>query len=128
MRPTTWLGASILVASNLVGSTHAIKLLESHGLIPCSNDGIVSVDRFDAVFTPSNKTLMIGLDGSTNYSGKVMVDVELLAYGYNALTKTVDPCTFNIYGFCPMKPTSLNIPTSPLTNIPGNALSMVPGE
>lgn len=127
MRLVPWLATGLFGVSYLIQSVHATRLLESHALIPCSDDDTISVDKFDVVFTPDNQTVTVGFSGSTSYNGKVMLEVQLLVYGYLATTKTVDPCDYNVAGLCPVRAANLNFPTSPLSNIPQNALSMIPG-
>lgn len=122
------LAAGILGISQFAQSAHATNLLESHALIPCSKNNVISVNKFDVVFTPANHTVEVGFDGSTSYSGMVMLEVQVLVYGYLATTQIVDPCDFDVHGLCPMKPTPLHFPITPLSNVPKDALSMIPGE
>lgn len=129
MRLVPWLATTgVLGISCLIQSAHATRLLESHALIPCSDDDAISVNKFDVVFTPDNQTVTVGFSGSTSYHGKVMLEVQLLVYGYLATTKTVDPCDYNVAGLCPVKASELRFPTSPLSDIPQDALSMIPGR
>ena len=62
----------------------AEKLLQSHALVPCSNDGIISVNHFDIVFTPGNMSATISFDGQATYAGKIRINLELYVYGYKA--------------------------------------------
>lgn len=128
MKPVPWLAAGIVGILHLVQAVQATKLLESHALIPCSDGDAISINKFSVVFTPDNHTVTVSFDGSTSYSGKVMLEVQLLVYGYLATTKTVDPCDYHVYGLCPMKPATLNFPTTALSDVPQDALPMIPGK
>lgn len=79
------------------------------------------------VFTPNNQSVAADFSGSTSYTGKVMVEVQLLAYGYLVTTKTINPCDYNVAGLCPVSTTNLNFPSTSL-NVPQQALSKIPGE
>lgn len=122
------LAAGILGFLQFARSVHAADLLESHALIPCAKNNIVSVNKFDVVFTPDNHTVEVGFHGSTSYSGNVMLEVQVLVYGYLATTQYVNPCDFNVHGLCPVKPTTLHFPFTRLSNVPTDALSKIPGE
>ncbi|KAJ5570430.1 uncharacterized protein N7459_009860 [Penicillium hispanicum] len=131
MNLMSWLAAGLLGALHLVQPVGATKLLEAHSLVPCSDDGRVSINRFSVVFTPDNSSIVVGFDGSISYTGNVMLDVDLLVYGYKALTKTINPCDFKVSGLCPLQVKSLTIPSAPLdassdllSNIPGIAYSV----
>lgn len=128
MRPASWLAAGLFGAFSLVRGVHAVDLFQAHALSPCSNDDTVSVNRFDIVFTPNNNSVVLGFTGSFTESSSqnVMIDVELLVYGYLAKTLTLDPCASPTISFlCPMKSASLNIKQTTLT-IDSDALSIIP--
>ncbi|KAJ5485246.1 hypothetical protein N7539_005234 [Penicillium diatomitis] len=121
-----WLAASVF-AFSLAPPVAAERLLQSHALIPCSNDGIISVNHFDIVFTPSNNSALVSFDGQANYAGNVYIDIALYVYGYKAATKNLNPCALNVDALCPLrKDTALKITNVPL-NLDGVDLSIIPG-
>lgn len=122
-----WFVSGIFGILQLAPSAQAVRFLESDALVPCSNDGVLSVNKFNVVYTPNSKSATVSFDGSATYSGKVSIDVVLLVYGYNATTKTIDPCDFQIEALCPIKPTTLKITNFPL-DLSSVDLSMIPGE
>ncbi|KAJ5907913.1 hypothetical protein N7495_000595 [Penicillium taxi] len=121
-----WLAAGIFGAVHLVQPAYATKLLQAKSLTPCSDDGQIGIDYFSIVFTPGNNSAAVSFEGSIQYTGYVLLDVEVLAYGYQILSKTVDPCSFGtVSGLCPLKLTSLSIPSATLT-VASDALSGLP--
>ncbi len=127
MRFPRWLAAGFFALS-LGPPVAAERLLQSHALVPCSNDGIVSVNHFDVVFTPGNLSALVSFDGQATYGGKIRIDLELYVYGYKATTKSFDPCVLKVDALCPLtENTSLKITNVPL-DLKGVDLSIIPGE
>ncbi|KAJ5430095.1 TRP-like family [Penicillium cf. griseofulvum] len=104
-------GAFILILLQSLYLVQAEDLLQATGLTQCSESAEVTVNNFNAIFTPSNKSISIIFDGYSEVAGEVLIDVDLLVYGYKALTKSFDPCSLNLAVFCPMKAIELQIPT-----------------
>lgn len=119
IRFISWLVSGIFGILQLAPPAQVVRFLQSDALIPCSNDGVLTVNQFSVVYTPNNKSATVSFDGSATYSGKDSIDVVLFVYGYNATVKTIDPCNFQVEALCPIKPTILKIPNFP---------SMIPGE
>lgn len=115
---------SVLYFAQLVD---ALKLLESSSLVPCSNNSVIKTNNFKMTLTPGNDSLTIKFDGEINYSGKITMDVELLAYGYSFLTMQVDPCDYNLSGFCPMTPENMTVPYATLS-LSKNVISEIPSR
>jgi hypothetical protein len=128
MRFPRWLTTAGFFALSLAPPVAAEKLLQAHALVPCSNDGIISVNHFDIVFTPGNMSATVSFDGQATYAGKIRIELELYVYGYKATTKTFDPCVLNVDALCPLqKDTALKIANVPL-DLSGVDLSIIPGE
>lgn len=117
-------GAFILILQSLQ-LVQAENLIQATGLTQCSDSAEVTVNNFNAVFTPSNKSISIAFDGYSEVAGDVYIDVDLLVYGYKALTKTFDPCSLDLAVFCPMKAIELQIPTITQT-LGDSVLSQIP--
>ena len=118
-------GAFILLLLQSLQLVQAENLIQATGLTQCSDSAEVTVNNFNAVFTPSNKSISIVFDGYSEVAGDVYIDVDLLVYGYKAFTKTFDPCTLDLAVFCPMKAIELQIPTITQT-LGDSVLSQIP--
>ncbi|KAG0159105.1 hypothetical protein PDIDSM_6625 [Penicillium digitatum] len=103
----------------------AENLIQATGLIPCSDSTEVTVHNFNALLTPANNSISIIFDGYSEVAGDVLIDVDLLVYGYKAFTKTFDPCSLNLAVFCPMKAIELQIPIITET-LDDNVISQIP--
>lgn len=116
-----------LVGALLFPVASAIDLLEATSLVPCSDDGIIDVDYFKVVFTPGNSSAQLAFDGQIDYLAKFKIEVELLVYGYSALTKELDPCNFpnNGLGMCPPTEKQLTVPSTHIS-VDKSLLSNVP--
>jgi hypothetical protein len=118
-----WL--AFLYFARLIG---AVKLLESTALIPCSDSSIIKTNKFKMTLTPDNYSLAIEFDGEINYSGKIIMNVDLLVYGYSFLTTQVDPCNYNtLSGFCPLVPENMTVPSATLS-LSNSTISDIPSE
>jgi hypothetical protein len=121
----TRFGALLLILLQSLQLVQAVNLLQASGLTQCSDSSQVTVNNFKAVFTPGNQSVSIDFDGFSEVAGDVYIDVDLLVYGYKALTKTFDPCSLDLTVFCPMKAIELQIPTISQT-LGDNVLSQIP--
>lgn len=104
-------GAFTLLILQSLQLVQAENLIQATGLTQCSDSAEVTVNNFNAVFTPANKSISIIFDGYSEVAGDVLIDVDLLVYGYKAFTKSFDPCSLDLAVFCPMKAIELQIPT-----------------
>ncbi|CAI7580567.1 unnamed protein product [Penicillium crustosum] len=76
----------------------AIQLLESNALSVCMESSNFTATYFNVVFYPGNNSLVVGLDGVSYIEGKVVAEVTLTAYGYEAYKSTLDPCSITGMG------------------------------
>lgn len=60
---------------------------------------------FNVSFTPDTNTLHISINGDSSINGNVTATLVVIAYGFNALTKELDPCEMgdDFKGMCPMQ-------------------------
>jgi hypothetical protein len=110
----------------------AVKLLESNALNVCMESSNFTATYFNVVFYPGNNSLTIGFDGYSYISGKVVADLSLTAYGYKAYSSTIDPCSIEGMGMCPMAsgpidlgPVSLSLPAGTSSNVPGKSHDLI---
>ncbi|KAJ6189615.1 hypothetical protein N7519_004523 [Penicillium mononematosum] len=71
----------------------AVKLLESNALTVCMESSNFTATYFSVTFYPGNNTLMVGFDGVSYIEGKVVAEMTLTAYGYEAYKNTLNPCS-----------------------------------
>lgn len=105
----------------------ALKLLESNALSVCMESSNFTATYFNVVFYPNNNSLVVGFDGVSFITGNVVAEMTLTAYGYEAYSKTLNPCDIEGMGMCPMAPgpmdlgpLSLDLPKDTADSIPGS--------
>ncbi|KOS40541.1 hypothetical protein ACN38_g8604 [Penicillium nordicum] len=109
----------------------AIQLLESNALSVCMESSNFTATYFNVVFYPGNNSLVVGFDGVSYIEGKVVAEMTLTAYGYEAYKNTLNPCSITGMGMCPMAagpmdlgPLSLDLPAGTSEKIPGIAYTV----
>lgn len=85
------------------------NMIESKSLNPCQANSSFTATLFDVIFTPANMSIGFDIVGVSSLSGYVVAELDVIAYGYSILQKTIDPCTANLQGMCPMNPGQINI-------------------
>jgi ML-like domain len=107
----------------------SMRILESNSLGLCMTNSSFFATLFHVAFTPDNKTLSFKLDGVSQISANVLLDLQVLGYGYSVFHPTIDPCEndFPLPGLCPMN--QGRIPDTP-QNVPVDqkTLDRVPGR
>ena len=117
--------AALLLAASLP-SARAENIISSTSLNPCQDNSSFSATLFNVAFTPSNKSLGFEITGVSSISGNVNAQLELLVYGYSALTENLDPCSNkDLSGMCPMNSGNLNIKSN--LDISDDVLNSIPG-
>ncbi|KAF2087684.1 DUF907 domain protein [Saccharata proteae CBS 121410] len=100
----------VAILSAIIPYASAMRLIQSKSLNPCQANSSFSATLFDVVFTPDNNTLSFNIVGVSDISGNVTAELEVYAYGYKALSKTLDPCSSDdLKGLCPMNTGQINI-------------------
>ncbi|KAJ4287498.1 putative flavin carrier protein 3 [Collariella sp. IMI 366227] len=82
--------------------TNAEKILRSNALAACQENSGFTASLFDVVFTPDNLTANVNILATSSVEGYVVFDIIILAYGYEAIHTTFNPCDSNLPGLCPM--------------------------
>ena len=115
-----WLAA---VAAPLVS---AERVIESKSLNPCMSNSSFSATLFNVALTPNNRSLDFKIEGISNIAGKIEADIELLVYGFPAMTQKLDPCgNEDLKGMCPMNAGPLTIKSN--LDISEEVMSQIPG-
>ena len=105
-------------------STSAIRLIESKSLNPCQDNSNFTATLFNVVFTPDNRTLAFDVVGVSSIEGNVTAELQVIAYGFEALKQTLDPCTMDLGGLCPMSTGQINIQSNIV--IPQDVINQIP--
>ncbi|KAL2015013.1 hypothetical protein VTK56DRAFT_6529 [Thermocarpiscus australiensis] len=104
---------------------NAEYVLRSSSLAACQENSGFTASLFDVVFTPNNLTAAINMIATSSIEGNVVFDISILAYGYQVIRTTLDPCSSNLPGLCPMTSGKMNNPFNlPVTK---EAIDQIPG-
>ncbi|KAL6721500.1 putative flavin carrier protein 3 [Lecanora helva] len=117
-------GLCIAALSTLLPFASAERLIESKSLNPCQDNSLFTATLFNVAFTPDNNSLAFDIVGVSSISGHVTAEIDVIAYGYNAVHETLDPCTQNLEGMCPMNTGQINIQSN--LNIPDSVIKDIP--
>ncbi|KAL8859037.1 MAG: hypothetical protein Q9178_004518 [Gyalolechia marmorata] len=111
MRPTFYsrpLCLFITLFSLLPHLSSALRVVESKSLNPCQENSNFTATKFNVVFTPDNASIAFDVAGVSSISGFVTAQVEVIAYGYEALKQSFNPCDLGLLGMCPMNTGPIN--------------------
>jgi hypothetical protein len=116
----------LAVLSALLPLASSMRILESSSLGVCMQNSSFSATLFQVAFTPDNNTLSFTLNGVSQISGYVLLDFQVLGYGYSVYRKTLNPCDdATLKGLCPMN--KGQIPTLPSNaQLPQSTVNQVP--
>jgi hypothetical protein len=118
---------AVAVWLTLANSVHATRLIESSSLSQCLDNSAVTASSFHAIFFPGNGTISFSIDGDSQVSSNVTLEVNVIGYGYSVFSWFLDPCLYpGLKGICPMQAASLpdlhsnyQIPKTEVKKIPG---------
>ncbi|KAF2707866.1 TRP-domain-containing protein [Pleomassaria siparia CBS 279.74] len=119
--------ASFLAAALPFAS--AERVVSSTSLNPCLANSGFSASLFMVALTPNNRTLSFDIEGVSTISGKVNAEIELIVYGYSALTQELDPCDAenkDLISLCPMTASTIKLKSN-LNDISPEIMSKIPG-
>ena len=100
---------SLAAIASFVSLASAERLIESNSLNPCQDNSSFTATLFNVIFTPDNGSFAFDVVGVSSINGFVEAEIDVIAYGYQALHQTIDPCKSNLEGMCPMRPGQINI-------------------
>jgi hypothetical protein len=84
-----------------------------------------TASSFDVVFYRSNNSLSFQVSAISTLSGYFQARVNVIAYGFNAVTESVDLCSIT-QELCPMTPGHFDVPLSSQT-VSESVISSIPG-
>ncbi|KAF0326873.1 putative flavin carrier protein 3 [Colletotrichum sp. SAR11_59] len=103
----------------------AEQMLVSKSLNTCQDDSSFTASLFNVVFTPNNGSAAINIVAVSSVQGSIVFDVAISVYGYEFMRRTVDPCSINLAGLCPM--TAGKITMNFNLQVGEDAVSQIPG-
>lgn len=119
---SAWLSLATIVSLAPFASPE--RLIESQSLNPCQANSSFTATLFNVIFTPDNNSLAFNILGVSSISGYVTAEIDVIAYGYTALKQTLDPCTSNLEGLCPMNTGQINIQSN--IDVPSSVEKYIP--
>jgi hypothetical protein len=120
-RPALWLSA-------LAGVLPAVAeqaMLTSTSLNSCQPNSQFTASLFNVKYTPHNNSAAINVVATSSIEGFVQFDISVVAYGYQIIRQTVNPCNIGLAGLCPM--TAGKIPLKFNLDVDPSAQSQIPG-
>jgi predicted HicB family RNase H-like nuclease len=66
-------------------------------------NSLFAATLFNITFTPDDGLLRIKVNGISSLSGNVTAKLQIIAYGYTAMERNLNPCAMQGFeGMCPM--------------------------
>ncbi|KAL1993194.1 hypothetical protein VTN49DRAFT_3143 [Thermomyces lanuginosus] len=132
MRASWWKSLLAISIASLLPGSNAVRFLRSQSLDPCSDNPKITASLFDVIYFPDNATVQYDINAYTMITGKVNVQFQVIAYGYQAATIDIDPCDGSLTtNFCPIEATgpielmsSNQLPDDIVPEIPGIAFTI----
>lgn len=109
----------------LLAPVWAKRSLTATSLVTCMENSQISPSYFNVTFDPDNRSLKYNLDLTTEISANVTAHVQIYAYGFVIIDRTIDMCTLGWKQFCPIYPGSLQIES--IEYISASYVDQVPG-
>ena len=121
------LSSLVGVLSTLAFTTcsSATRIVESKSLNSCQDGSNFTATLFNVAFTPDNNTLALDLIGVSSITGNITALLQVIAYGFNVVNDTIDPCTENLPGLCPMSAGQISLPAN--IDVPASVQRQIPG-
>lgn len=93
----------------LINLASAKRSLVASSLVTCMENSQLSASSFNITFNPDDRSLHYELDMVTQIDGYVSAQIDVYAYGFKIITKTLDLCSLNWKQFCPINPGNVEI-------------------
>ncbi|KAK3316962.1 hypothetical protein B0H66DRAFT_308189 [Apodospora peruviana] len=114
------------VVATFILPASAQDVLRSSSLAACQENSGFTASLFDVVFYPNMSKVYINMIATSSIQGSVVFDVSIMAYGYQIIRTTIDPCQVNLQGMCPMTAGKMSSPIGYLPVSP-EAARQIPG-
>lgn len=112
---TSWL-ACLVSAKRKIGST---------SLVTCMENSKLSAHAFNVTFNPHDRSLRYSFVMDTDINDYIVAEMEVYAYGFKIMTKTINPCNIGWKQFCPLKPGDVQIDS--IEYVPKKYVGDIPG-
>lgn len=113
------------VCSWLLTEAVAKRTLVATSLVTCMENSQLSANAFDITFNPDDRSLHYSLSMATQIDGYIFAEVDVYAYGFNIITKSIDLCSLNWKQFCPLHPGNVQIDS--VEYVSTEYVDMIPG-
>lgn len=110
----------------LLSSVLAEDLIRSTALLSCMENSQFTASNFDVIFFPSNHSVNFEVSAISTLSGKFRAHVQVIAYGFTIIEKTLNLCDISSQQLCPMTPGHFDVPLSSET-LGNDVVGQVPG-
>jgi hypothetical protein len=121
-----WRLLFLCIAGWLLHTANALEMFESNSLNSCMKGSEFSASLFHVTFTPNNNTITFDINGFSQITANVILDVGVLAYGYIITVPPIDPCKGkDLLGLCPMNAAPIQIKGN--VPIPADTVKKIPG-
>lgn len=120
-RLVTWLVLTLVT----LNFAFAKRKLTASALVTCMENSQISSNSFDIIFNPDDRSLHYTLDLTTTIDSYVVADIDVYAYGFKIISKTIDVCSLNWKQFCPVNPGVIDIES--IQYISKEYVDMIPG-
>ena len=123
LQSPSFLGALTTLA--LATFSSAERIIQSSSLNSCQDGSNFTATLFNVAFTPDNNTLALDLIGVSSITGNITAQIQVLAYGFSIVNDTLDPCSENLAGLCPMTAGQISLPAN--IDVPASVQKQIPG-
>lgn len=120
-------GWLLCIAACLLSPVQSLKVFKSNSLSTCMKQSSFSASRFYVTFTPDNDTITFDINGYSRDTSHVVLDIEVLGYGYSVAHPIINPCeTKELAGLCPLNSGPLQIESN--AHISTDAVKKIPSK
>ncbi|CEP62480.1 transient receptor potential ion channel family protein LALA0_S05e06590g [Lachancea lanzarotensis] len=117
--------ATLLFVLNFVHQVCAKRKLVASSLVSCMENSELVANSFSVTFDADSRALHYSLDMTTEIDGYITADVEVWAYGFKIISKSLDLCSLNWKQFCPLHPG--NVQVESIEYISKSLVKQIPG-
>lgn len=115
----------ILLLFATLSASAAERVLAANSLVTCMDNSLLDPTKFEVTFTPGDGALYYDLSLTSEISDYIVADVDVYAYGFGIISRTIDMCAIGWKQFCPVFPGVIDI--NSVEYISQNMVSMIPG-
>ncbi|ODV58758.1 transient receptor potential ion channel family protein, partial [Ascoidea rubescens DSM 1968] len=92
-----------------ISVTFAKRKLSASSLVTCMPNSQLSSSKFNIVFNPDDNSFNYDLSLTSDIDGYVTALIQVYAYGFEIITRTIDMCSMDFKQFCPLYPGPVDI-------------------